>query len=98
MSFNILYGNLKPHLWETVSDSVRFVRHALEAGGVRYGLVCTEAVAPDGTWNFGAEGDAPGTFAAFELAARNADFVWCLLEESVAACSAMNERTAYLPF
>src|SRR3989304_4725556 len=101
MSFNILYGNLKPHLWETVSDSVRFVRHALEAvgvpvrvgtnqldprsinlffdrfyddpawprqrrgGGVRCGRVGPEAVAPDGTWNFGGEGDAPGTFAAF---------------------------------
>lgn len=133
MSFNILYGNLQPHLWETVSDSIRFVRAALEAngvktrvgtnqldagsinlffdrfyedptlpmqlkaGGVRYGLVCTEMIGSDGSWNFGAEGEAPGTAAAFELAARHADFVWCLLEPSVAACRKMNPRTEFLP-
>jgi hypothetical protein len=134
MSFNILYGNLQPHLWETISDSVRFVRAALEAndiavrvgtnqldpdainlffdrfyddpslplklkaGGVRYGLVCTEVVGLDGSFNYGAEGDAPGTMAAFELAARQADFVWCLLEQSVAAVRRMNPRTEFLPF
>ena len=134
MSFNILYGNLAPHLWETISDSIRFVRAALEAndltvrvgtnqldpdsinlffdrfyddpslplklkaGGVRYGLVCTEVIGLDGTMNYGAEGDAPGTMAAFELAARQADFVWCMLEQSVAAVRKMNPRTEFLPF
>jgi hypothetical protein len=134
MSFNILYGNLQPHLWETISDSVRFVRAALEAndfavrvgtnqldpdainlffdrfyddpslplklkaGGVRYGLVCTEVIGLDGSFNYGAEGDAPETMAAFELAARRADFVWCMLEQSVAAVRKMNPRTAFLPF
>jgi hypothetical protein len=134
MSFNILYGNLQPHLWETVSDSIRFVRAALEAngvptrvginqldpksinlffdrfyeepalptvlkaGGMRYGLVCTESIAPDGTWNFGAEGDTKESLMAFELAARQADFVWCLLEQSVEYCRTLNPRTAFLPF
>lgn len=134
MDFNILLGNLKPHLWEMVSDSVRFVRLGLEASGaqvrvgtnqldkgatnlffdrfyedqtlphqmklagVRYGLVCTEVLSTDGTWNYGAEGGDGAEFAAFELAARGASFVWCLLEESVAACAAMNANTAYLPF
>jgi hypothetical protein len=134
MDFNILLGNLKPHLWEMVSDSVRFVRLALEAqgasvrvgtnqldnrainlffdrfyedqnlphqmklAGIRYGLVCTEVLSTDGTWNYGAEGGDGAAFAAFELAARNAAFVWCLLEESVPACAAMNANTAYLPF
>ena len=134
MSFNILYGNLPPHLWETISDSVRFVRAALEAndiavrvgtnqldpdatnlffdrfyddpslpmklkaGGVRYCLVCTEVIGLDGTFNYGAEGDAPGTMASFELAARHADFVWCLLEQSVPAVRKMNPNTEFLPF
>ena len=70
----------------------------LKMTGVKYGLVCTEAIAPDGTWNYGAEGDDPATLAAFELAAKNAEFVWCMLEESVEACSVMNPNTAYLPF
>ena len=134
MSINILYGNLKPHLWETVTDGIHFVRHALEAagvpvrvgtnqldtkainlffdrfyedpalprqlkaGGVRYGLVCTELVGLDGSWNYGLAAESePGTYAAFELAARTADFVWCFHEFSVAACRTMNPRTAYLP-
>jgi len=134
MDFNILVGNLKPHLWEMVSDSVRFVRlglegagasvrvginqldpgainlffdrfyvdqnlpHQMKLAGIRYGIVCTEVLSEDGTWNYGAEGTNGAEFAAFELAAKNADFVWCLLEESVAACVAMNANTAYLPF
>ncbi len=134
MNVNIMLSNLKPHLWEMVADSVRFVSLALESQGIdvkigtsqldpkalnlffdrfysepgfpnqlkmtgiKYGLVCTEAIAPDGTWNYGAEGDDPATLAAFELAAKNAEFVWCMLEESVEACLAMNPNTAYLPF
>lgn len=134
MDFNILLGNLKPHLWEMVSDSVRFVRlglesqgasvrvgtnqldagainlffdrfyedqtlpHQMKLAGIRYGLVCTEVLSTDGTWNYGAEGGDGAEFAAFELAARGAAFVWCLLEESVPACAAMNANTAYLPF
>lgn len=134
MSFNILYGNLPPHLWETNSDAIRFVRAALEAngvavrvgtnqldpksinlffdrfyddptlpltlkaGGVRYGLVCTEVIGEDGSWNYGAEGDAPGTMAAFELAARHADFVWCQLEQSVPACRKFNPRSEFLQY
>lgn len=134
MSINILYGNLQPHLWETISDSIRFVRAALtangvstrvgtnqldpksinlffdrfyeepalptilKAGGMRYGLVCTESIAPDGTWNFGAEGDNQENRTSFELAARQADFVWCMLEQSVDYCRSLNPRTAFLPF
>lgn len=134
MSVNILYGNLPPHLWETISDSVRFVAGALEECGVavktgvnqidrqgvnlfldrfyvepnfplqlkssdvRYGLICTEVLTTNGGWNYGAEGDDPATFAAFELAAKNAEFVWCLLEESVEACLAINPNSAYLPY
>ena len=133
--FNILFANLKPHLWEMVTDSVRFVRHALEAAGarvrigtnqldtsgainlffdrfyedpqlprqlkaagVRFGLICTEVIDADGTWNYGAENDPPGTFAAFEIAAKSADFVWCQLAESVPAVRALNPRTLHLPF
>lgn|GEM_PF-797622 len=70
----------------------------MKIGGVKYGLICTEVIALDGTWNYGAEGGDPATLAAFELAAKNAEFVWCLLEESVEACRAMNPNTAYLPF
>jgi hypothetical protein len=131
---NIMLGNLPPHLWETNADSVRFVKHALEANGVRvtlgtehldrtavnlffdrfyvepdfpmkmktagvkYGLICTEALSPDGVWNYGAEGVAPDTVLAFELAAQNAEFVWCQLDESVAACSALNPNSAHLPY
>jgi hypothetical protein len=134
MNVNIMLSNLKPHLWEMVADSVRFVAGALEEcgvevkigtsqldpnalnlffdrfyieptfpsqmkmGGVKYGLICTEVISPDGTWNYGAEGGDPATYAAFELAARNAEFVWCLLEESVEACRAMNLHTAHIPF
>jgi len=134
MSFNILYGNLPAHLWETVTDTIQFVRAALEANGVatrvgtnqldsksinlffdrfyeepamptilkaagvRYGLICTEVIDPDGRWNFGAEGDDAANLAAFELAARQADFVWCLFERSLEACRKLNPRTAYLPF
>lgn len=133
MSFNILFGNLKPHLWETVSDSVRIVRYALnaagqetrvgtnqldpkainvffdrfyddptlplqlKAGGVRYGIVCTELLGLDGSWNYGAEGHVPEVVAAFELAVRHAEFVWCFHDYSVPACTALNPRTAYLP-
>ena len=51
----------------------------LKAAGIKYGIVCTEAISPQGIWNYGAEGDEPYTFAAFELAAKNAEFVWCQL-------------------
>jgi hypothetical protein len=134
MYVNIMLSNLKPHLWEMLSDSVRFVAGALEEcgvpvkigtsqldpnalnlffdrfyiepnfptlmkmGNVKYGMICTEVVLPTGTWNYGAEGSDPSTYAAFELAAKNAEFVWCLLEESVAACQMMNPNTAYIPF
>jgi hypothetical protein len=134
MSINILYGNLQPHLWEPISDSIRFVRGALTAngvatrvgtnqldpnalnlffdrfylepdlplvlkvGGVRYGLVCTESITPDGTWNYGAEGDTQDNLTAFALAVRQAEFVWCLLEQSVEYCRTLNPRTEFLPF
>ena len=134
MTVNILYGNLPTHLWETISDSVRFITGGLEecgvavktgvnqidrdsvnlfldrfymepnfplqlkTGGVRYGLICTEVIAPDGTWNYGAEAEDPATVTAFDLAAKYADFVWCLLEESVEACKAINPNSAYLPY
>jgi len=70
----------------------------LKAAGVKYGLVCTEAIAPDGVWNYGAEKEEPETMAAFELAARNAEFVWCQLEESVDACRAMNPNSAQIRY
>lgn len=129
-----MLGNLKPHLWEMVTDSVRFVAGALEeckvpvrigtsqldpdainlffdrfyidptfpnkmkVGNVKYGMVCTEVISPEGVWNYGAERDKPGIFSAFELAVKNAEFVWCLLEESVEACRTINPNTVVLPF
>ena len=134
MNINIMLSNLKPHLWEMMADSVRFVAGALEEcgitvrigtsqldvsafnlffdrfyveptfpnqmkiGNVKYGMVCTEVISPDGTWNYGAERDAPGTFSAFELAIKNAEFVWCVLEESLEVCRAINPNTVVLPF
>ncbi len=133
MKFNILLANLKPHLWEMVSDTVHFVRGALEAcgetvtvstnqldpdainlfidrfyeepefplklkaGGYRFGLVCTEVIGEDGSWNYGAEQDDPNVYALYRLAAEAAEFVWVLLEESLAACRAMNPNSAVLP-
>ena len=131
---NILLGNLVPHLWEANSDSVSFVKGALEANGVsvkigmgqidpnsinlffdrfyvdpklpvqlkaagiKYGIVCTEAISTQGIWNYGAENEEPHTHAAFELAAKNAEFVWCQLAESVDACRAINPNSAQLKY
>ena len=133
MKINVMVGNLKPHLWGMMADSVGFITGSLEECGVsvsvgtsqldsyslnlffdrfyvepsfpsqmkigkiKYGMVCTEVISPNGIWNYGAERDAPGTFAAFELAVRNAEFVWCMLEESLEACRAINPNTAYIP-
>ena len=129
-----MLGNLKPHLWEMVADSVRFIAGALEeckftvrigtgqldpdainlffdrfyvepsfpnkmkVGNVKYGMVCTEVISPEGVWNYGAERDKIGTFSAFELAIKNAEFVWCLFEESVEVCRTINPNTVVLPF
>ena len=70
----------------------------LKAAGVKYGLVCTEAISPDGVWNYGGEQVEPETAAAFELAARNAEFVWCQLAVSVEACRAMNPNSAQIRY
>ena len=70
----------------------------LKAAGIKYGIVCTEVISPQGIWNYGAEGDEPYTFAAFELAAKNAEFVWCQLAESVEACREINPNSAHLKY
>jgi len=134
MNINIMLSNLKPHLWEMMTDSVGFIAGALEEcgvsvrigtnqidsdtlnlffdrfytepsfpnqmkiGNIKYGIVCTEVISPEGIWNYGAERDVPGTFAAFELAVKNAEFVWCLLEESLEVCRSINPNTAIIPF
>ena len=134
MNVNIMLSNLKPHLWEMMTDTVGFVTGALEEcgvslrvgtsqldsdalnlffdrfyieptfpnqmkiGNVKYGMVCTEVISPEGIWNYGAERDVPGTFSAFELAVKNAEFVWCLLEESLEVCRAINPNTVVIPF
>ena len=69
----------------------------MKIGKINYGMVCTEVISPNGIWNYGAERDIPGTYAAFELAVRNADFVWCMLEASLEACRAINPNTALIP-
>jgi len=70
----------------------------MKIGKIKYGMVCTEVISPEGTWNYGAEREAPGTFAAFELAVRNAEFVWCMLEESMEVCRGINPNTEFIPF
>jgi len=70
----------------------------MKTAGLKYGLICTEALSPDGVWNYGAERVAPDVVLAFELAARNAQFVWCQLDESVEACRALNPNSAHLPY
>ncbi len=70
----------------------------MKAAGVKYGLVCTESLSPDGVWNYGAEGITPDEVLAFELAAQNAEFVWSQLDESVEACLALNPNSAQLPY
>ena len=69
----------------------------MEAAKIPFGLVCTEAIGPDGTWNYGAEGGGQA-YNAFALAAERAEFIWCVLEESVEACRALNERVAHIPY
>jgi len=131
---NIVLRNLKPQLWESNSDTVSFVKGALEANGVmvkvgldeidreainlffhhfntqpnfpvqlkaagiKYGIVCTESISPQGVWNFGAEGEEAHTHTAFEIAASNAEFVWCQLPESVEVCRKINPNSAQLKY
>ena len=134
LTVNIVLGNLEPQLLESNSDTVSFVKGALEingvnvkvgidqidpnsinlffhhfnfepkfpiqlkAAGISYGLVCTEVISPQGIWNYGAEGEEPYTQAAFELAAKNAMFVWCQMPESMQICREINPNTAQLKY
>ena len=70
----------------------------MKIGHVKYGMVCTEVISPEGVWNYGAERDDPGTLSAFILAIKNAEFVWCLFDESFEFCHSINPNTAVLPF
>jgi len=70
----------------------------MKIGHVKYGMVCTEMISPAGVWNYGAEIDDPGSFSAFILAIKNAEFVWCLFEESFEFCRSVNPNTVVLPF
>jgi hypothetical protein len=70
----------------------------MKIGHVKYGMVCTEVISSEGIWNYGAERDVPGTLSAFILAIKNAEFVWCLLEESFEFCRSINPNTVVLPF
>ncbi|MAV88691.1 MAG: hypothetical protein CMM67_10660 [Rhodospirillaceae bacterium] len=133
MIINIELNNLKPHLWGMLSDTIDFVRIALEECGIKvkvgvnqlkpdilnlffdhfdtnpslplkmkilkikYGLVCTEVLSVDGIWNSGAEGRTKSSVVNFQIAAENAEFVWCLFEESVEACRKFNPNTIFLP-
>ena len=134
LTVNIVLGNLKPQLLASNSDTVSFVKGALEINGVNvkvgldqidpnainlffhhfnfepkfpiqlktagisYGLVCTEVISPQGIWNYDAEGEEAHTHAAFELAAKNAMFVWCQMSESLQICRAINPNTAQLKY
>jgi len=71
--------------------------NTMKIGNIKYGMVCTEVISPEGIWNYGAERDMPETFPAFELAVRNAEFVWCLLEESLEVCRGINPNTFFIP-
>ena len=131
---NIELGNLEPQLWDANSDSVSFVKGALEsngeivkagldeidkeainlffyhlntqpnfpvqlkAAGIKYGIVCTDAISPQGIWNYGAEGEEAHTCTAFEIAAQNVEFLWCQLAESVEVCRSINPDSAQLKY
>ena len=69
----------------------------MKIGNMKYGMVCTEMISPQGVWNYGAECDVPGTLPAFILAIKNAEFVWCFFEESLEFCRSINSNAAVLP-
>ena len=75
----------------------RFFRKAelaanLRGRGIRYGVIVTEHIDQAGVLNFGAE------TLTDELVepVRHADFVWCLVEESVPFCRTLNPETLHL--
>lgn len=64
---------------------------------IPFGLVCTEVISKEGSWNYGAEREGETAVAGFRAAATAAHFVWCLIEESVEAVRQWNPRTVYCP-
>jgi hypothetical protein len=64
---------------------------------IPFGLVCTEVIGKDGTWNYGAEKEGENALEGYRAATMAAKFVWCLLEESVEAVHQWNARAVYCP-
>jgi hypothetical protein len=72
----------------------------LRQGGYRFGIVCTEPFNTGTSFNpFEFEpGAARQIYEQFAHSARQADFVWHLLEEAGPACRSFNPNSHFLPF
>lgn len=69
--------------------------------GYPYGLVVTEEISEDGAFGWSEMenfGDPYGTARIYAPQVRDARFVWCLLEKSVAWCRRQNPNSHYLWF
>lgn len=72
----------------------------LRRRGYRYGLICTEHLTEDGLYSAPdvATEYARKKFHDFSISAQNAEFVWCLIEESVPVCRTINPNSHFLKF
>jgi hypothetical protein len=71
----------------------------LKVTGRRFGIICTELLTEDRRYSpFDHDVDRSRMiFENFARDARFADFVWCLMEESVPICRAINPNSHFLP-
>jgi hypothetical protein len=72
----------------------------LKRRGYRYGLICTEHLREDGLYSAPdmTPEQARQKFQDFSVSAQNAEFVWCLIEESVSVCRTINPNSHFLKF
>lgn len=73
----------------------------MTANRLRYGLLVTEEIAPDGAFGWSAlehYGDPYGEARAYAPQIERAAFVWCVFEKSMAFCRRHNDRVGRLPF
>jgi hypothetical protein len=70
------------------------------ASGLKYGLICTEPLTQHGVYNpfEYATDETRRLYAEFGEAAKTAEFVWCMLEEAVPACTALNSRSVLIEY
>jgi hypothetical protein len=73
---------------------------ALSRAGIRWGLICPERLSVEGVYNpFEFDSDkAKRVYGEFAAAARQADFIWYLLEEAGPVCRKLNPNSHFLPF